>query len=194
MQRNTGMRKAAAIIGLAVVLGMTGCAGNEEQPEETQEDISIQDGLPEEAGEPGEENTKEEAGDSKSEALEQNDAGGDTEESGEENASNSMAARETEYLGGKVQDVRTDGMTFAQTTLLDEDGMVTLLSVEDAKKISVQFTADTKVERWTIQGGGADIDMREADVADLEPGMGVELEGYFAGETFVATRIIIEEG
>ena len=99
----------------------------------------------------------------------------------------------TEHLGGKVQDPQADGMTFAQTTLLDEDGMVTLLDVEDAKKITVKFMEDTKIEHWIIQGGGAGIDMQEAAVSDLKDGMSVELEGYFDGETFVATKVIMEE-
>lgn len=83
-------------------------------------------------------------------------------------------------------------MILAQTTVSDEDGMVTLLNVEDAKKIPVKYTADTKVEHWTIQGGGAGIDMQEASFSDLEEGQGVEVEGNFEGETFVATRVIIE--
>lgn len=85
-----------------------------------------------------------------------------------------------------------DGMILAQTTVSDEDGMVTLLDVKDAKKIPVKFTADTKVEHWTIQGGGAGIDMQEVSFSDLEEGQGVEVEGNFEGETFVATRVIIE--
>ena len=84
-------------------------------------------------------------------------------------------------------------MTLAQTTLTDEDGMVTLLDVDEAEKIPVRFTEDTKVEHWTIQDGGAGIDMRDAAVSDLEEGMGVELEGHYEGGTFVATRVIMEE-
>lgn len=103
-----------------------------------------------------------------------------------------MVSQEREHLGGKVQEPQADGMMLAQTTLLDGDGMVILLDVEDAKKIPVKFTEDTKVEHWTIQGGGAGIDMRGASVTDLEEGMGVELEGYFEGESFVAARVIIE--
>ena len=83
--------------------------------------------------------------------------------------------------------------SLAQTTLMDEEGMVTLLDVKDAKKIPVKFTADTKVEHWTIQGGGAGIDMRAAEVSDLEEGMGVEVEGYYEEETFVAVKVIMEE-
>ena len=48
------------------------------------------------------------------------------------------------------------------------------------------------MEHWTIQGGGAGIDMREAALSDLEEGMSVELEGYYEAGTFVATRVIME--
>lgn len=100
----------------------------------------------------------------------------------------------TEFLGGKVQSVEEDGMIFAQTTIKGEDdSMVTLVDEKDAKKISVKFTADTKVEHWTIQGGGAGIDRKDAQLSDLKPGLGVELEGLYEGEGFVAARILIEE-
>lgn len=100
----------------------------------------------------------------------------------------------TEFLGGKVQSVEEDGMIFAQTTIKGEDdSMVTLVDEKDAKKISVKFTADTKVEHWTIQGGGAGIDRKDAQLSDLKPGLGVELEGLYEGEAFVAARILIEE-
>lgn len=119
-----------------------------------------------------------------------------TEQDADETESAGQAlnrAEGTESLGGKVQGPQEDGMILAQTTLMDEDGMVTLLEVKDAKKIPVKFTADTKVEHWTIQGGGAGIDMQDASFSDLEEGQSVEVEGNFEGETFVATRVIIEE-
>lgn len=117
---------------------------------------------------------------------------GESEEPGD--AEQSVRASEgTQYLGGKVQSPQTDGMTLARTTLMNEDNTVTLLDDKDAEKIPVRFTADTKVEHWTISGGGAGIDMRDADVSDLEEGMGVELEGYYDGDTFMATRVIMEE-
>ncbi len=84
-------------------------------------------------------------------------------------------------------------MTLAQTTIVDENGSVTMLDMKDAKRISVKFTPDTKVEHWTIQGGGAGIDMQAAEVSDLEEGMGVEVEGYYEEETFVAVKVIMEE-
>ncbi len=98
----------------------------------------------------------------------------------------------TEFLSGKIQSVEEDGMIIAQTTIL-EDSMVTLVDEKDAKKIDVKFTEDTKVEHWIIKGGGADIDRQDAALSDLMAGMGVEMEGYYEGEGFVAIRVLIEE-
>ncbi len=99
----------------------------------------------------------------------------------------------TEYLGGKVHSVEDDGMVLAQTTVrgVDERDII-LVDEKEAKKIPVKFTEDTKVEHWTIEGGGADIDMKEAALSDLQAGLGVELEGFYEGDNFVATRILIE--
>lgn len=219
-------KRMAAAFGLAVLLGMTGCAG--EDPEagsvrtdlqegeapadaaDMPEGVSAEDEMQEEPVSPEEpEQTAEKSGESSDgseQSKESSDGSGQSKESldgsdqSEESPGGSDQSRQsvamsqgTEHLGGKVQEPRADGMTFAQTTLLDEDGSVTLLDVEDAKKIPVKFTEDTRVEHWTIEGGGAGIDMRDAVVSDLKEGMGVELEGYYDGETFVATRVIIEE-
>ncbi len=197
-------------LGLAVILGLTGCAGTEEISAEVHEDASTETGTETEAdgeskdvkeGSDGTDTTETQAGEWKREepvsAKEpekehaEKDAG-ESEEPGD--AEQSVRASEgTQYLGGKVQSPQTDGMTLARTTLMNEDNTVTLLDDKDAEKIPVRFTADTKVEHWTISGGGAGIDMRDADVSDLEEGMGVELEGYYDGDTFMATRVIMEE-
>ena len=197
-------------LGLAVILGLTGCAGTEEISAEGHEDASTETGTETEAdgeskdvkeGSDGTDTTETQAGEWKREepvsAKEpekehaEKDAG-ESEEPGD--AEQSVRASEgTQYLGGKVQSPQTDGMTLARTTLMNEDNTVTLLDDKDAEKIPVRFTADTKVEHWTISGGGAGIDMRDADVSDLEEGMGVELEGYYDGDTFMATRVIMEE-
>lgn len=197
-------------LGLAVILGLTGCAGTEEISAEVHEDASTETGTETEAdgeskdvkeGSDGTDTTETQAGEWKREepvsAKEpekehaEKDAG-ESEEPGD--AEQSVRASEgTQYLGGKVQSPQTDGMTLARTTLMNEDNTVTMLDDKDAEKIPVRFTADTKVEHWTISGGGAGIDMRDADVSDLEEGMGVELEGYYDGDTFMATRVIMEE-
>lgn len=181
------------MIGMALSVGMisAGCAGtvkNEPQTEVKELELTDekQDAHPLEETEKeiGQEDRKPDA-----EAAEETEQDADeTEPAGQ----TLNRAEGTESLGGKVQSPKEDGMILAQTTVSDEDGMVTLLNVEDAKKIPVKYTADTKVEHWTIQGGGAGIDMQEASFSDLEEGQGVEVEGNFEGETFVATRVIIE--
>ena len=165
-------RKLIATVGIMLSLGMmrAGCAGTDESPQAEVREMSMED--------------VNETKDAETDAEETDEAGG---------GQTINPSQGTEHLGGKVQSPQADGMILAQTTLMDEDGMVTLLEVADAKKIPVIFTEDTKAEHWIIQGGGAGIDMREASLSDLEENMGVELEGYFEGENFVATRVIIEE-
>lgn len=202
--RRTGKKKAVAAISLAMLLGMTGCAGKEAAPE----NVSAQDGMQKEAEngsgtddsvtqkelEEKAAEKKESDGRVKDEQdADSSDSAADASNEPQEESPKLSLSQGTEHLGGKVQNPQVDGMTFAQTTLVDEEGMVTLLDVEDAKKIPVKFTEDTKVEHWMIQGGGAGIDMQNATVSDLKEGMGVELEGYFDGDTFVATKVIIED-
>lgn len=192
-------RKMIAVVGVALCVGMisAGCAGTaENEPQTEVKEMNLtdekQDAHPledteKEAGQEAGRKPENEKADR--EEAEEPGAGADGEEIGGQKLNR---AEGTESLGGKVQSPQEDGMILAQTTQLDGDGMVTMLNVEDAKKIPVKFTADTKVEHWTIQGGGAGIDMQEASFSDLEEGQGVEVEGNFEGETFVAARVIIE--
>lgn len=187
-------RRRIAVIGMALSVGMmmAGCAGavkNEPQTEVKELDLTDekQDAHPLEDTEKEDGQEEDRKPDAEEEETEQD--ADETEPAGQK----LNRAEGTESLGGTVQSPQEDGMILAQTTVPDEDGMVTLLNVEDAKKIPVKFTEDTKVEHWMIQGGGAGIDMQEASFSDLEEGQGVEVEGNFEGETFVATRVIIEE-
>lgn len=215
-----GMRREkrmVATLGLAVMLGATGCAGSDDTSGTSQKNVSEETGETDRGKDASEKPTETGGaadvrnGEDGADTLATQDGEWEREtpipaqekesekvaENGAEEPENKGQSAGTsegkEHLGGKVQNPQTDGMTLAQTTLTDEEGMVTLLEVKDAKKIPVKFTADTKVEHWTIQGGGAGIDMRDAAVYELEEGMGVELEGYYEGETFVATRVIMEE-
>lgn len=201
----------ALALGLAMLLGITGCA--EKDTEQAQKDISAQDSAREDAenedvskdSKDGEDTSQ--VDDDTQEDVSENTADGgsadaqdgmdepeQTESGAEESGGQTIDFTEgAEHLGGKIQSLSTDGMIFAHTTLMDEDHSVTLLDVEDAEKIEVKFTADTKVEHWIIQGGGAGIDMQEATFSDLKEGMGVELEGNYDGDTFVAAKVIIED-
>lgn len=197
-ERECGMRrerKLAAALGLALILGMTGCAGRETVHEGTLTETGVQGddeagGGPEDAQKVEDNTNAPGIQESEWEREEPVSASGkETEEEGQ----TVHASQGTEHLSGKVQNPQADGMTLAQTTLMDEEGMVTLLDVKDAKKIPVKFTEGMKVEHWTIQGGGAGIDMQDAGVSDLRESMTVELEGYYDGEIFMATKVIMEE-
>lgn len=224
-RKDRGSNQGVAVaLGLAMLLGITGCAEKEALAQEdvsaeadakegdsatddTQNDDASKDSeagedeidVPKAGDDTLEDAAKNEAADGGS--ADEQDGGDPPEltESGAEEAGGEEGGRQTihftegaEHLGGKIQSLSADGMTFAHTSLV-EDGSVTLLDVEDAEKIEVKFTADTKVEHWIIQGGGADIDMQEAAFSDLKEGMGVELEGYYDGDAFVATKVIIED-
>lgn len=181
-------QEIAVALSLAMLLGITGCAGKEADPV-TAEDVSETQAKTEEGAE-----DSQEGGDSVDASGTQPDTTGDAEDLQEEGdgVQSFKVSEGTEHLGGKIWKLETDGMTFAHTSLV-EDSMVTMLDAEDAEKIRVKFTEDTKVERWTIQGGCAGIDMQDAAFSDLKEGMGVELEGYYDGETFVAAKVIMED-
>ncbi len=167
-------RKGMAVLGVMLGLGMmvTGCGKTPETASTLEvQEISMED-----------------------EPTEEGPTAQDTDSTAEEEQKGQKIdfAEGEEHLGGKVQNPSADGMTLARTTVM-EGSSVILLEEKDAEKIPVQFTADTRVERWTIQGGGANIDMKAAAVSDLKAGMGVELVGRFEEETFVASKVIIEE-
>lgn len=176
-------KKLAVALGLALILGMTGCAGKEVAQEGTSAENGMQEGEWE----------KEELAPAREKEAESVENNAEEEKEPEDEGQAVHASQETEHLSGKVQNPQADGMTLAQTTLVDDDGQVTLLDVKDAKKIPVKFTEDANVEHWTISGGGAEIDMQDAVVSDLKEGMSVELEGYYDGEIFMATKVIMEE-
>lgn len=176
-------RKLAVALGLALILGMTGCAGKEA----AQEGASAEKGMQESEWE------KEELVPAREKEAESVENNAEEEKEPEDEGQAVYASQGTEHLSGKVQNPQADGMTLAQTTLVDDDGQVTLLDMKDAKKIPVKFTEDMDVEHWTISGGGAGIDMHDAVVSDLKESMTVELEGYYDGETFMATKVIMEE-
>lgn len=188
----------AGCMGIMLLTGFTGCTKTEETLQQTQEETGNKTDMqiPEKSGNKAENHadTDETAGQNA-----QNHSDSDNEadnQSGQSAPQKYNPSEGTEHLGGKIQSVAEDGMIVAQTTVMGEGedaDLVTLVDEKDAKKIPVQFTADTRVEHWIIQGGGAGIDMRDATISDLKSGLGVELEGYYEGENFIATRILIEE-
>lgn len=191
-------QEIAVAMGLAMLLGITGCAEKEADPVEQENTEGQQSDGAEDLQEGGGDADDAGADADKGDSVEDLQEGGDsadasgTQPDTADGVQTFKASEGTEYLGGKIWKLQEDSMTFAHTSLV-EDSMVTILDVEDAEKIQVEFTEETKVEHWIIQDGGAGIDMQEAAFSDLKEGMGVELEGYYDGETFVATKVIMED-
>ncbi len=193
-------------MSMALLIALTGCSQTTEAQQQTQEEIRTEtdNQAPQEVSKEQEDEQKEEektsrepeqADEQSNESEKPEQADGQLNESeNEQTEPRKITPSEgTEYLGGKVHSVEDDGMVLAQTTVrgVDERDII-LVDEQEAKKIPVKFTEDTKVEHWTIEGGGADIDMKEAALSDLQAGLGVELEGFYEGDNFVATRILIE--
>ena len=104
-------------------------------------------------------------------------------------------AQETMIIGGKVREIMEDGFVISRVQYADDDMTMVVLPEEGSPEeelVTVRCTDSTAFEHWVIQGGGAGIDMNEATFADIQKGGGLETEGYFDGDNFVAEKVIIE--
>lgn len=101
---------------------------------------------------------------------------------------------EMENIGGKVMSIAQDSFVISRV-IVDENGMILVMPGEggpDEVLTTIHCTDSTVYEHWTIQGGGAGIEKKEAAFSDITEGSGLEAEGYFDGEEFVADKVIIE--
>ena len=99
-----------------------------------------------------------------------------------------------ENIGGKVMSIAQDSFVISRV-IVDENGMILVMPGEggpDEVLTTIHCTDSTVYEHWTIQGGGAGIEKKEAAISDITEGSGLEAEGYFDGEEFVANKVIIE--
>ena len=111
-----------------------------------------------------------------------------------ENLTNSNPANETMYIGGKVRSIAQDSFVISRT-LMEENSSIVIMPEEGSPEeelVTIRCTDSTVFEHWTIQGGGAGIVKEEASFTDIQSGGGLEAEGYFDGEEFVAEKVIIE--
>ncbi len=101
-------------------------------------------------------------------------------------------------IGGKVRSVSQDSFVISRVLMEDSDdghGSVVLMPESGSPEeelVTVRCTDETVFEHWTIQGGGAGIETREASFSEIQEEGGLEAEGYFDGEEFVAEKVIIE--
>lgn len=99
------------------------------------------------------------------------------------------------YIGGKVRSIEQDSFVISRT-LMEEDSSIVIMPDEGSPEeelVTIQCTDSTVFEHWTIQGGRVGIVKENASFSDIQKGSGMEAEGYFEEEEFVAEKVIIEE-
>lgn len=103
-----------------------------------------------------------------------------------------------ESLSGKVRSIGENSVVISKIFIedgKDGKGSIAILPGEgsrDEELVTVNFTDDTVFHHWTIKSGGADIDMRESSFSEIGIDSGLEMYGYYEGEIFIASRVIIE--
>jgi len=113
-----------------------------------------------------------------------------------ENSSSEITVADSDgmIIGGKVRSIAQDSFVISRV-LMEEDSSVVVIPEEGSPEeelVTVRCTDLTTFEHWTIQGGGAGIVKEEASFSDIQENGGLEAEGYFDGDEFVAEKVIIE--
>lgn len=168
-------------------------AGTEDNPQQGQESANKEDGTALEGAE--NEGTK-------SNEIESPAVGADEVRNGtagsNETEGNKAENRELIFIGGKVRSVFQDSFVLSRTLWEDSaDGQGSFVVMPEAgsseeELVTVRFADSAVFERWTIQGGGADIKKEEASFSEIQEGAGLEAQGFFDGEEFLAEKVIIE--
>lgn len=178
-------RKCVVVTGILVVmLAATGCGSGQDIDEEIGSEVIIV---------PADENS---GMNSNSTAQNQSDeAPKDVSESSNGDDASTGDCNDTmEIIGGKVKSIAQDNFVISRV-IVDENGMILVMPGEggpDEQLTTIHCTDSTAFEHWTIQSGGAGIEKKEAAFSDIMEGGGLEAEGYFEGEEFVASKVIIE--
>lgn len=191
----------SAGIGLVMAVSLAGCTGGQGGEDETQaalETVTFGENA-------------EDTENVKNDAQNKNDEPNDAEMSSEYETSTETdtsaiqdienkptgkhlnISQDAEIIGGKVRSVSSDSIVISRT-LIDEEGMVTMPEAgsADEQLVTIRCIESTDFELWTIQGGGAGIDTKDAVFSDIKEDSGIEAEGHFEGEEFVADKVIIE--
>ncbi|NBI89085.1 hypothetical protein D3Z45_00430 [Lachnospiraceae bacterium] len=175
-------RKCILATGIMVMLMAFGGCGTAQDAGDGSAQIPIDEAAEKDTGQQG----LSEAGETDVSPIPEPDA---PQESSVEKTEEAM------IIGGKVRDVMEDSFVISRVQYMDSDNTMVLIPEEGSPEeelVTVRCTGSTVFEHWLIQGGGAGIDMREATFADIQEGGGLEAEGYFDGEEFMASKVIIE--
>lgn len=124
---------------------------------------------------------------------------GANRETGNDPAGNNDAEnQELIFIGGKVRSVSQDSFVISRTLFEDSaDGQGSNVLIPEAgspeeELVTVRCMESTVFIRWTIKGSGEDIKEEDAAFSELQEGTGLEAQGYFDGDEFMAEKVIIE--
>lgn len=120
------------------------------------------------------------------------------EDTEQESLDEDREERELIFIGGKVRRVLEDSFVISRTLWEEpEDGQGAFVVIPEAgspeeELVTIRCTDSVLFEQWIIGGGGADIIKEAASFSQVQEGGGVEAQGYFDGEEFVAEKVFIE--
>ena len=101
-----------------------------------------------------------------------------------------------EHLSGKVRNLGDNSVTISKIFVEEnENSDIVYLPEEGSQEeelVTVNFTDDTEFHFWVIKSGGGDIDMRESSFSEIQEGFGLEMYGNYDGDSFIASKVIIE--
>lgn len=178
--------------GLALLMCLAvGCSEKEPEEAPTVSIENIQD-----AGETSGENKSENEAAPDNNTQPEEDAGQEEEK---ENVYKISPNKEGEVsLSGKVRSIGDNSVVISKIFVEeseDGNGSIVFLPGEGDREeelVTVNFTDATEFHHWTIKNGGGDIDMRESSFSEIKVDSGLEMSGYYEGETFIASKVIIE--
>lgn len=105
---------------------------------------------------------------------------------------------EKTIIGGKVRSIAHNSFVLSLSIWEDsEDGSGSCVLIPEPgspeeELVTVRCEDSVVYELWTIQGGGAGIQKEEAAFSQIQEGIGLEAEGHYEEDEFVADKIIIE--
>lgn len=188
-------RMVATVLSLMIALA-AGCGSR------TKEDRSTASLSTEETGESQKEAGDDAAGAGESTVdTEQTDQNQDVNvnQAEESKAEGDAGSQDKILIGGKVRSVAQDSFVLSLTLWEDsEDGtgaynvVIPEPGSPEEELVTVRCADSAVYERWTIEEGGAGIQKDEASFSEIIEGGGLEAEGHYEGEEFVADKVIIE--
>lgn len=189
-----------ATVVLTLMMALLGGCGGSPETNNGSEVLSAENGTEEDGSkeEQSQENgaAEDPAGDDKTAA----DETAGTEQAGQDDGTDASAdgAEKLDgnegdmFIGGRVRSVSSDSFVISRTLVDDEGNIIAMPGEEGSEEVTVRCGDSTVYERWTIQGSGAGIDKTEAAFSEIKEDDGLEAQGYFDGEEFVASKVIIE--